>query len=201
MEAQVLIFGNGGHARVVRDALIASGRAVIACLDRADEHRAHAYPGSVAVVAVGDPRLRAAIVERITATFDGLRFTIAVHPTAIVAQDVTIGPGSVVMAGAVLNPGVVVSAHAIVNTRAVLDHDTRVGAFASVGPGSLCAGGVTLEDHVQIGMGAILLPGTHVGRNTVVGAGSLVLKDLPPDVTAYGSPCRVVGEVGSPRPV
>lgn len=31
-----------------------------------------------------------------------------------------------------------------------------------------------------------------VGDNTVIGAGSLVTKDIPANVVAYGSPCKVV---------
>ena len=46
-----------------------------------------------------------------------------------------------------------------------------------------------------IGAGAIIMPGVTVGDNTVIGAGSLVTKDIPANVVAYGSPCRVVREI------
>ena len=35
-----------------------------------------------------------------------------------------------------------------------------------------------------------------VGENTVIGAGSVVTKDLPANVVAVGSPCRVLREIG-----
>jgi len=50
---------------------------------------------------------------------------------------------------------------------------------------------VQIEDHVWIGAGAQILPGVRIGRNSVIGAGSVVTKDIPADVVAYGSPCRV----------
>ncbi len=31
-----------------------------------------------------------------------------------------------------------------------------------------------------------------IGDNTVIGAGSLVTKDIPNNVVAYGSPCKIV---------
>jgi galactoside O-acetyltransferase len=50
---------------------------------------------------------------------------------------------------------------------------------------------VHIEDHVWIGAGAQIMPGVRIGRNSVIGAGSVVTKDIPADVVAYGSPCRV----------
>ncbi len=46
-----------------------------------------------------------------------------------------------------------------------------------------------------LGAGVIVLAGVTIGDNTVVGAGSLVNKDLPPNVVAVGSPCRVLREI------
>ena len=43
-----------------------------------------------------------------------------------------------------------------------------------------------------LGAGVIVLPGVSIGDNTVVGAGSVVTRDLPANVVAVGSPCRVL---------
>lgn len=51
---------------------------------------------------------------------------------------------------------------------------------------------VTIEKNVWIGAGSIILPGVTIGENSVIGAGSLVTKDIPENVLAYGSPCKVV---------
>lgn len=53
---------------------------------------------------------------------------------------------------------------------------------------------VTIGDDVWIGGGAIILPGVKIGSNTVIGAGSIVTKDIPDNVIALGSPCKVIGE-------
>lgn len=47
-----------------------------------------------------------------------------------------------------------------------------------------------------IGAGAILLPGVTVGDNSVIGAGSVVTKDIPANVVAAGTPCRVLRPIG-----
>ena len=47
-----------------------------------------------------------------------------------------------------------------------------------------------------LGAGVIVLPGVRIGDNTVVGAGSVVTRDLPADVVAVGTPCRVLRAIG-----
>lgn len=47
-----------------------------------------------------------------------------------------------------------------------------------------------------LGAGVIVLPGVTIGDNVVVGAGSVVTHDLPSNVVAVGTPCRVLREVG-----
>ncbi len=51
---------------------------------------------------------------------------------------------------------------------------------------------VTIGADSWIGGGAIICPGVTVGASTVIGAGSLVTRDVPSNVFAAGSPCRVV---------
>ncbi|NBH83646.1 sugar O-acetyltransferase [bacterium C-53] len=53
---------------------------------------------------------------------------------------------------------------------------------------------VRIGNNVWIGGGAIIMPGVTIGNNVVIGAGSVVTKDIPDNMIAYGSPCRVVRE-------
>ncbi len=43
-----------------------------------------------------------------------------------------------------------------------------------------------------LGAGVVVVPGVSIGDNTVIGAGSVVTKDIPANVVAVGSPCRVL---------
>ena len=51
---------------------------------------------------------------------------------------------------------------------------------------------VHIGNCVWIGAGSILLPGVTVGDNSVIGAGSVVTRDIPANVVAAGTPCRVM---------
>lgn len=42
----------------------------------------------------------------------------------------------------------------------------------------------------------MIMPGVTIGDGSVIGAGSLVTKDIPANCLAYGSPCKVIREIG-----
>jgi acetyltransferase-like isoleucine patch superfamily enzyme len=41
-------------------------------------------------------------------------------------------------------------------------------------------------------MGTNILNQVKIGKNTIIGAGSVVTKDIPDNVIAYGSPCKII---------
>lgn len=47
-----------------------------------------------------------------------------------------------------------------------------------------------------IGSGVMIMPGIIIGDNVVIGAGGVVTHDLPSNVVAVGTPCKVLREVG-----
>ena len=55
---------------------------------------------------------------------------------------------------------------------------------------------IRIGKNCWLGAGVIVLPGVSIGDNTVVGAGSVVTHDLPANVVAVGTPCRVMREIG-----
>ena len=51
---------------------------------------------------------------------------------------------------------------------------------------------VTIGDNVWIGGSVTILPGVTIGSNVTIGAGSVVTRDIPDNVVAVGSPCKVI---------
>lgn len=51
---------------------------------------------------------------------------------------------------------------------------------------------ITIGDGTWIGARATVLAGVTIGKGVVIGAGSLVTSDIPDNVLAFGSPCKVV---------
>jgi acetyltransferase-like isoleucine patch superfamily enzyme len=54
---------------------------------------------------------------------------------------------------------------------------------------------ITIGDNVWLGGNVVITPGITIGKNVVIGAGSVVTKDIPDNVIAVGSPCKVIREI------
>ena len=54
------------------------------------------------------------------------------------------------------------------------------------------SGRVTIGNNVSFGRNVTVLKGVSIGDNCFIGAGSIVTKDMPSNVIAVGSPCKVM---------
>ena len=210
MRVPLVIWGTGGHARVVADIVRGGSEYEIAgFLDDVypDRHgqrfcdalvlggreqmgKLMAQGTQHVILAFGDNASRTRIAGELVA--GGFILGRAVHARATVAADVRIGAGTVVMAGAVVNPNTTLGENAIINTSSSVDHDCVIGNAVHVSPGAHLGGRVRVGDEAWIGLGAVVLEGRTVGERTIVGAGAVVTRDLPADVVAYGVPAKVV---------
>ena len=54
---------------------------------------------------------------------------------------------------------------------------------------------ITVGDRVWFGAGVTVLSGVTIGSGSIIGAGSVVTKDIPENVIAAGTPCRVIRKI------
>jgi sugar O-acyltransferase (sialic acid O-acetyltransferase NeuD family) len=204
---KLIVFGSGGHAKVVIDMIEQQGNYEIAGLldddPRRQDSRFFGYPvlGTRAdlpalfsaglrhaIVTIGDNANRATVAALLHR--DGWQFACAVHPRACVGRGVKIGPGSVVMAGCVVNADAYLGAQVIVNTGATVDHDCRIEDAVHIAPGCHVCGGVSVGQGSFLGAGSTVTPGVRIGCKVIVGAGSTVLRDVADEARVSGVPAR-----------
>ena len=53
---------------------------------------------------------------------------------------------------------------------------------------------IAIGNNVWIGMNCVIMRGVTIGENAVIGANSVVTKNIPANVIAAGSPCKVIKE-------
>lgn len=202
----VLVYGAGGHAKVILDILQLTKTAVAAVVDDDPAKWGESILGypitdpntqlpimsdrgiRQAVIAVGGNSTRAKIAETLIAK--GFGFCTAVHPSAVIDRSVELGDGTVVMGGVVINSETTIGRHAILNTGCTVDHDCRLADFVHISPGGHLGGNVAIGRETQVGIGASILPNVTIGPQTVVGGGAAVIEDLPGGVIAVGVPAR-----------
>jgi sugar O-acyltransferase (sialic acid O-acetyltransferase NeuD family) len=206
---KILIFGCSGHAKVIVDMIELSGLYEIAgyiCRERSIKSYGSHYPilGTdrdldqimqqisihAFIIAIGENMRRMILYNAIKKV--GIPHVTIIHPSSIIARDVTIGPGTVVMAGAIINPNVTIGTSCIINTNASIDHDCQIGDFSSIAPGTTIGGNVTIGNNSAVCLGSRIIPGITIGDNVLIGAGSLVLHDIPDNVIVYGSPAKIM---------
>ncbi|MBD3265608.1 hypothetical protein GF373_02975 [bacterium] len=206
--SHVIVYGAGGHAKVILDILQLTKTAVAAVVDDDPAKWGESIVGypitdpntqlpiisdrgiRQAVIAVGGNSTRAKIAETLIAK--GFSFYTAVHPSAVIDRSVELGAGTVVMGGVVINSETTIGSHGILNTGCTVDHDCRLADFVHISPGGHLGGNVAIGRETQVGIGASILPNVTIGPQTVVGGGAAVIEDLPGGVVAVGVPARII---------
>ena len=150
------------------------------------------YQDVYAVCAVGAPKVRRRIIERIKTISPSRKYATLLDPTVEKSDTVTIGEGSIVCAHSILTVNIHIGDHVIVNLDCKIGHDAVVDDFATVHPSVNISGDVHVGEGAEIGTGTRIIQRTTIGRNAVVGIGSVVVDDIPGDCVAVGCPARVV---------
>jgi sugar O-acyltransferase (sialic acid O-acetyltransferase NeuD family) len=143
-----------------------------------------------AVIAIGDNGTRRGFADEVEGA--GLELINAIHPSANLAHNVTLGRNVVIAAGALVCAHCQVGDSAILNTGCIVDHESMIGTAAHVCPGARLAGRVTVESGAFIGIGATVLQCLRIGYDAIVGGGAVVTRDVDPMTTVVGVPARPI---------
>lgn len=198
---RILLYGASGHAKVICEVLealqqipiglIDDNPTVTSLLDYYVYHtlqQAEVGPNDQFIISIGNNRIR----KKVAGKLNGVKFTRAIHPAAVISPRSTIGEGTVVMANVSLNVHSAIGKHVILNTNCSIDHDCVVDDFAHISPNVALAGDVQVGEGTQIGIGASVKQGIRIGKWVMVGAGAVIIRDVPDYAVVVGNPGRVI---------
>ena len=179
----IVILGNGGHSRVLMEALNAQLRILRYKPHEVSSVEFHSdfdniekkYPRDSfkLVNGVGSMGARKTVYNYIrTKTYENPKI---IHPSAVVSRDEgrIFGDGLQVMAGALIQPGCKIGHNVLINTGAQIDHDCIIGDHCHIAPGAILCGGVTVGEGAFIGAGAVIPEGRKIPDNAFVPAGTV----------------------------
>jgi UDP-perosamine 4-acetyltransferase len=206
-QTEVVIFGAGGHAKVVIETCIGTGLRPVVCLGESrwsdlvgvrvePESRAADWIAKgvrKAFIAIGSNSIR----ERVAAKAREIGFELAtiVSPHSCVSPTARLGAGSVVMAGAIVQVEATIGELGIVNTGASIDHECVLGRAVHVAPHATLCGNVVTGDRVWVGAGSTVIEGTRLADDVYVAAGAAVVGDVTQAKARCGGvPARLLRE-------
>lgn len=156
------------------------------------------FPAARVVSAIGNPRVRQTVMERVASL--GMGTATIIHPNVEYSRWVEIGVGAVICAGTILTTNIELGLQVQINLDCTVGHDVIMGDYTTLAPGAHISGWVHLGRRVYVGTGAVIINGTQespllVGDDAVIGAGACVTKSVPPNMTVVGVPARPLQRV------
>ncbi|MCF0057786.1 acetyltransferase [Dyadobacter sp. CY356] len=195
----MLIYGAGGHAKVVISSILANQNKIdsifddnpnkkeIYALTVSGSYNPDTFPDKELIIAIGDNLTRRKISDQVKHTFG-----ITIHPSSIIDKTVKIGEGTVVLHNATIQADSVIGRQVIINTSVSVDHDCIISDYVHLAPGVILSGSVCVGENTLIGVGSIVAPGLTIGKNCFVAAGSVVTHNIPDGVIVRGNPARII---------
>ena len=199
-----ILYGSGGHAKVILDIARKNEISIDGLLDDAEhlwntgfytcrvlgsyEKLKSGLADSSFLISIGNNAIR----KRVVNSLNSPSFFSLIDPSAKLSPSVRIGTGSCIMPGVSINADTKIGQHCIINTNSSIDHDCIIEDYVHIAPGVNLCGGVTVGEGSLIGVGACAIPGIKIGKWCTIGAGSVVTKDIPDGATAVGNPAKVL---------
>ena len=140
------------------------------------------------VVAIGDPRDRFDMVERLPKE---TKYFTHIHPSVqILGDDVEINEGSIICAGTIITTNVKIGKHAHLNLQTNIGHDCEIGDYFTTAPGAKISGNCTIGDCVYFGTNSSVREKIEICSYVTIGLNSGFVKNIKESGTYGGVPVK-----------
>lgn len=206
---KTIIFGAGGHAKVVIDTLLSQDLKVgVFIYDQNTSllgKKLLNRPINIGLpyiesnddihIAIGSNLVRRQLVD--VFNLNASSYLSIKSSRAVISKFSIFGSGVFLAHHSIIGPDVIVGDFCIINHSAVVDHDCKLGKYIHVAPAVVIGGGVQVGDYSFIGSNSTILPGIKIGTNVTVGAGSVVISDIESNSVVAGVPAKLIKKIES----
>jgi len=183
-KGQYVIFGSGGLAKELIAYIEEEGTHEVVCVVSSEPFgdnrfgrkyavveniRVGAFPGAKFLLAVADPEVKRAIVEK-----NEMRWATYIHPTCTISPYATIGMGCVLAPQCIVTADAILCEWVFMNTHATVGHDSIVDSWTTMFPKTEVCGDCEIGMGCILGIGSYVLPKKVLTRGIKVSAGSVV---------------------------
>ena len=200
------LVGYGGHAYVVADSYISSGKKLNYYIDfesKLNNPFNLKYLGCETdinfkgwtlnidyILGIGDNRTREAVGKLILNNTKKLQNVI--HPSSIISKFSNLGIGIFISKGVLLNSFAKIGDFVILNSGCIIEHECTIELAAHIAPGAVLAGNVRVGKRSFIGANSVIKEGVTIGDDVIIGAGSVIIKNVPSNTKIVGNPGKSI---------
>lgn len=146
------------------------------------------YQGEQVVIAIGNPCIRHAMVEKYG---NYVQFPNIIHPDVkIYDTSVKFGRGNMFGPDSVFTTNIEIGDFNYFNIGVTIAHNGKVGSYNVFNPYASISGNVIIGDNNLIGANANIIQGVTIGTGVTIGINSTVICNLLKEGSYFGMPAR-----------
>lgn len=154
--------------------------------------------GQAAIIAIGDPGTRRAVVERLAPR--GIDWQSFIDRRSVVGRGAALGRGTVVLSFAMVASSVEAGPFCYFSAYSHAGTGSVIGAYTSL-LGKASVGESVIGAECLLGLDSACLGGAVLGDRVVVAPGTLVRRPVPEGALVAGNPARIHRRHGAGRPI
>lgn len=120
----------------------------------------------------------------------GGEFFTLIHPTSRIGTNVHIGKGCYVGAFTTIAADAYIDDYNFIQSYTIVGHDVKIRKWNRIDSFVFIVGAVEIGEGCMIHTRAMLNHNVHLGDGAHVGACSMVINDVEPGITVFGTPAR-----------
>lgn len=122
----------------------------------------------------------------------GYQFATIIHPSAVIAEGVSIGEGTMIGSNVTVMTGAKIEKNVIVSSASLVSHHTIIEDHVLISGGVNIGAEVKINKQAIIAFSAVVNSRLEIGEKALVATGAVAVKNVVAETTVMGIPAREV---------